>query len=169
MPEAPSRHRALGRHTEKKYKSRCVFEGQGLILEGLELLGCLLGCLRGGLWLSWCLVGVVEVFWRHFGAILGASWAHLGLILDLLGLMLGSCWVHGRLMLGHAGAMLELCWSILRYWGSFGASCINLCCENCEFQKSAKNVMNITIKIITNLLVLLCFKNYFQRLNIQKN
>ena len=90
-----------------------------LILEGFGLLGCLLGCLGGGLWLSWCLVGVLEASWRHFGAILGASWAHLGLILGLLGVMLGSWWGHVGLMLGHVGAMLGLCWSILGHLGQF--------------------------------------------------
>ena len=67
----------LGNSKQHKYRP-CVFEGQGLILEGFGLLGCLLGCLGGGLWLFWCLVGVLKASWGHFGAILGASWAHLG-------------------------------------------------------------------------------------------
>ena len=50
----------LGETHGKKYKSPCVLEGQGLILERIGLLGCLLGCPGGGLWLSWCLVGVLE-------------------------------------------------------------------------------------------------------------
>ena len=119
MPEAPCHHRALGRHTANKYKSPCVFEGQGLILEGFGLLGCLLGCLGGGLWLSWCLVGFLEASWGHFGAILGVSWAHLGPTWAHVGLMMGSCWAHDGLMLGHVGAMLGLCWSILGYLGQF--------------------------------------------------
>ena len=100
----------LGEIHGRKYKNQFVLEGQELILEGYGLLGCLLGCLGGSLWLSWYLVGVLEASWRHFGAILGASWA-LGLILGLLGLMLGSCWASW----GHVGATL------VHHGGHYGA------------------------------------------------
>ena len=89
---------------------------------------------------SGCPGGLLETFWCYVGCILGPSWAHIGL-------MLGSWWAHVGLMLGHVGAMMELCWIILRYSGNFGSSCINLCCENCEFQKSATSVMRITLLV----------------------
>ena len=104
--------------------------------------------------------------WRPLGGILVLSWVHLGLILGVLGptwahvgLMLGSCWAHVGLMLvsmlgsmlGSCWAMLGLCWDYVGAswdtWGSFGASCIDLCCGNCEFQKSSKSVIRITLLV----------------------
>ena len=60
---------------------------------------------------------------------LGSCWAHIGL-------MLGSCWGYVGTMLEHLG-ILGAVWEYLA----------SLCCENCEFRKSAKSVICITLLV----------------------
>ena len=60
---------------------------------------------------SGAVLGVLEVSWRQFDALLGPSWSLPEAILGLLGLMLGSCW-----------GILGTCWGYVgASWGHYGA------------------------------------------------
>ena len=86
---------------------------------GFWALGVSVGVSRGRSVAVLVVSGFLEASWRHFGVILGASWAHLGPTWAHVGLMVGSWWGHVGLMSGHVGA--SYVGTMLEHLGTLGA------------------------------------------------